>query len=62
MRCFLTAEGRRLRRQGMALQRRLVAATLGRLPRADVAALDRLLVAWRDHIRDLPQDIDAAAE
>ena len=37
----------------MALQRSLMAATLGRC-RADVAALDRLLVTWRDRIRAMP--------
>src|SRR3954447_8699874 len=36
---FLTAEGRALTQKGMALQRSLVAATLGGLPGADVAAL-----------------------
>jgi hypothetical protein len=45
------------------LQKRLIAATLGRLPQDEVAALDRLLVRWRDIVRDLPQDAaDLAAE
>ena len=34
---FLTAEGRALTQKGMALQRSLIAATLGALPGADVA-------------------------
>ena len=51
---FLTDEGRALTQKGMALQRSLVAATLGALPGADIAALDRLLVAWRDQIRAMP--------
>ena len=28
----------------------------------DIATFDRLLVTWRNHIRDLPQEQDAAAE
>jgi DNA-binding MarR family transcriptional regulator len=51
---FLTDEGRALTQKGMALQRSLVAATLGALPGADIAALDRVLVAWRDRIRAMP--------
>ena len=51
---FLTAEGQALTQKGMALQRSLIAATLGALPGSDVAALDRLLVAWRDRIRAMP--------
>jgi DNA-binding MarR family transcriptional regulator len=58
----LTPQGRRVVEDGMALQRRLVSATLGKLPPADVATFDRLLVTWRDHIRDLPEEHDAAAE
>jgi DNA-binding MarR family transcriptional regulator len=57
---YLTQQGRRLAEQGLALQSRLVQATLGQLTPADIAGLDRLLVTWRDHVRGLPRD--AAAE
>jgi MarR family transcriptional regulator, organic hydroperoxide resistance regulator len=53
---YLTDQGRRLVRDGLALQSRLVGVTLGRLPAADVAQLDRLLGTWRDHVRELPQE------
>jgi DNA-binding MarR family transcriptional regulator len=58
-RCYalhLTEEGRRLVRDGLALQARLVGATLGQLPAADVAQLDRLLGQWRDLVRELPPE------
>lgn len=51
----LTARGRALVDEGLALQRRLVEATLGRLPAGDVAVLEGLLIAWRDRVRDLPE-------
>jgi DNA-binding MarR family transcriptional regulator len=53
---YLTAEGQRLVRDGLALQERLVGATLGQLPVGDIAQLDRLLGQWRDLVRELPQD------
>jgi MarR family transcriptional regulator, organic hydroperoxide resistance regulator len=59
----LTKEGRRLAEAGLAMQSRLIAATLGQLPRQDIEALDRTLVAWRDTVRDLPKGAaDLAAE
>lgn len=59
----LTDEGRRLTQAGLAMQSRLITATLGQLPAADIASLDRILVAWRDVVRDLPADAaDLAAE
>lgn len=51
---YLTPEGRAITESGLALQRRLVAATLGTLPPADLAELDRLIGRWRDAVRDLP--------
>ncbi len=51
---FLTPEGRAITERGLALQRRLVAATLGSLPASDLMALDPILVRWRDVVRDLP--------
>ncbi len=50
----LTPEGRRITAEGLALQKRLVEATLGSLPASDIAELDRILVRWRDVVRDLP--------
>jgi DNA-binding MarR family transcriptional regulator len=55
---YLTPEGRAVTENGLALQRRLVAATLGALPDADLAELDRIIGLWRDAVRALP----AAAE
>lgn len=51
---YLTPGGRLLVQEGLALQGRLIEATLGRIPAADVATLDRILVAWRDIVRELP--------
>ncbi len=50
----LTTEGRAVTERGLALQRRLVGATLGRLSPADVAELDRLVSLWREAVRELP--------
>jgi DNA-binding MarR family transcriptional regulator len=50
---YLTAEGRRLAEAGLAAQRALIAETVGTLPGADVAELDRLVLAWRDSVRAL---------
>ncbi|MCP8939285.1 MarR family transcriptional regulator [Alsobacter sp. SYSU M60028] len=50
---YLTPEGRALTEKGLALQRRLVGATLGGLEPGEVEALDVLLVAWRDRVRAL---------
>lgn len=55
---YLTDEGRAITERGLALQRRLVTATLGSLPPADLAALDPILVRWRDVVRDLPDTTD----
>ncbi|GGH12273.1 hypothetical protein GCM10007036_09960 [Alsobacter metallidurans] len=58
----LTDQGRALTEQGLALQRQLIGETLGRLPAADIAALDGLLVRWRDRVRELPEQVGEAAE
>lgn len=47
----LTPEGRRLAEAGLAIQRDFVASTLGRLPPAELAELDRLVILWRDFAR-----------
>lgn len=49
---YLTPQGRRLAEEGISVQRKFVAETLGRLPPADLATLDRLLVRTRDLVRD----------
>jgi len=48
----LTARGRELAEQGIALQRSYVEATLGRLAPDDVAELDRIVRLWREEARD----------
>lgn len=48
---FLTAEGRARAHAGMAAQQAYVARTLGTLPAADIAELERVLLAWRDRVR-----------
>ena len=52
----LTAEGRRIVEEGLALQNRLITQTLGELPESDLADLDRILVTWRDRVRALPAE------
>jgi DNA-binding MarR family transcriptional regulator len=47
----LTEEGRRLAEAGMQAQRDFVAQTLGTLPAAELAELDRLILLWRDRAR-----------
>ena len=47
----LTAEGRALAERAMAAQADYVRQTLGRLPAPDLAALERLVLAWRDEVR-----------
>ncbi len=48
----LTEQGRRAAEAGIALQRDFVAATLGRMRPADLAAFEAHLVAARDLVRD----------
>jgi DNA-binding MarR family transcriptional regulator len=47
----LTGHGRELARRGIAAQRAYVERTLGRLPDADVAELERIVLAWREEAR-----------
>lgn len=47
----LTAKGRALAEQGIALQRAYVDRTLGKLAPADLADLERLVLVWRDRAR-----------
>jgi DNA-binding MarR family transcriptional regulator len=47
----LTPQGRKLAQKGIAAQRAYVEATLGRLPPDELAALERVVLAWRDEAR-----------
>ena len=58
----LTAEGRALAERGLAAQRSYVARTLGRLPPADLAELERIVLAWRDLARADAARAEAVAE
>jgi MarR family transcriptional regulator, organic hydroperoxide resistance regulator len=46
----LTDKGRSLARAGIAAQIDYVETTLGRLPKSDHHALDRILKHWREHV------------
>jgi MarR family transcriptional regulator, organic hydroperoxide resistance regulator len=48
----LTRAGRHLAERAMTAQERYVRQTLGRLPAADLTALERLVLAWRDQARE----------
>lgn len=48
---YLTKEGIRLAKLGMETHGRFMAETLGKLSESDIAALDRILVTWRDVAR-----------
>lgn len=52
----LTSEGRRLAEAGIAAQRDFVSGTLGKMPKAELAELDRLILAWRDLARAVDAD------
>ncbi|NIX76794.1 MarR family winged helix-turn-helix transcriptional regulator [Microvirga terricola] len=47
----LTAKGRDLAEKGIALQKSYVERTLGSLPAADIADLERIVLAWREQAR-----------
>ena len=51
----LTPQGRKLAQKGIAAQRAYVEATLGRLPPGELAALERVVLAWRDEARAAEQ-------
>jgi MarR family transcriptional regulator, organic hydroperoxide resistance regulator len=52
----LTRRGRSVAERGLALQRAYVDETLGRLAPADLAALERIVVAWREAARAVEDD------
>lgn len=58
---FLTGEGRRLALLGMEAHGVFMDATLGKLTTSDVAALDRILITWRDIARQISGSKDATA-
>ncbi len=49
---YLTPKGRRMAETGIDVQRRYVEETLGRLPPADVADLERIVLSWRAIVRE----------
>ena len=49
---FLTAIGRKLTEQGIALQKAFVTDTIGTIPQDELDRLDCLLIQWRDAVRD----------
>ncbi len=55
----LTAEGRRLAEAGIRAQRDFVAQTLGVLPAHDLTEMDRVIVAWRDRVRQVADNAQA---
>jgi DNA-binding MarR family transcriptional regulator len=52
---FITAMGRAALARGDAIQREMIARTLGQLPEHEIRALYETLGHWRDKVRDLPQ-------
>lgn len=58
---FLTEKGRDLAGRGMAAQEAYVARTLGALDPRDLAALDRIVLAWRQQAR-LVEEPEAAPD
>ena len=51
---YITDAGREALARGDALQRQLIAQTLGQLPGAEILALYDILGRWRDKVRELP--------
>ncbi len=49
----LTADGRRIARQGMEVQQQFVDETIGLLPMNDLETLDGILTRWREAFRGL---------
>ena len=52
---YITPLGREALARGDALQREMIARTLGQLPDAEIRALYEILGRWRDKVRDLPE-------
>jgi len=58
----LTPKGRRLAEAGIGMQRAYVNRTLGSLAPADLADLERLVLAWRERARTDEPQADASAD
>ena len=52
---YMTDLGRDALARGDAIQRKMIARTLGQLPDAEIRALYETLGRWRDKVRDLPE-------
>jgi len=52
---YITDAGREALARGDALQRDMIARTLGQLPDTDIRALHDILGRWRDKVRELPE-------
>ena len=52
---YSTPLGREALARGDALQREMIARTLGQLPDGEIRALYEILGRWRDKVRDLPK-------
>jgi MarR family transcriptional regulator, organic hydroperoxide resistance regulator len=48
---FLTADGERVAKEGIKLQKAFVNETLGKLPQQDLKHLDGIITSWRDAVR-----------
>ncbi len=51
---FLTEKGRAAALKGLEIQNTFIRETLGTIPGADLAEMDRLTILWRNVIRNLP--------
>ena len=58
---YLTPAGRDVAERAIEIQHALIRSTIGRLPAGDLAALDRLLVATRDLMREHGGAVEAEA-
>lgn len=52
---YITDAGREALTRGDAMQRQMIARTLGQLPDAEIRALYDTLGRWRDKVRELPE-------
>lgn len=52
---FITPAGRNALARGDAIQREMIARTLGQLPDGEIRSLYDILGRWRDKVRDLPE-------
>ena len=57
---YLTEAGRAMAQRAIAVQMKWIASTLGRMAEADLEALETLLVALRDIVREVERPAEAA--